>query len=73
MPSLQHMEVPGLGVEWELQLQAYTTAIATLASGRICNLHCSLWQCRIPNPLSEARNRTRILMDTMLGSYPAEP
>ena len=23
---LQHMEVPGLGVEWELQLPVYTTA-----------------------------------------------
>ena len=26
---LQHMEVPGLGAESELQLQAYTTATAT--------------------------------------------
>ena len=25
---------------------------------------CSLWQCRILNPLSEARDRTFILMDT---------
>ena len=25
-PHLQHMEVPGLGVELELQLPAYTTA-----------------------------------------------
>ena len=27
-PHLQHMEVPNLGVESELQLPAYTTAIA---------------------------------------------
>ena len=27
---LQHMEVPRLGVEWKLQLLAYTTATATL-------------------------------------------
>ena len=28
-PYLQHMEVPGLGVEWKLKLQDYTTAKAT--------------------------------------------
>ena len=30
----------------------------------ICNLHHSLWQCRILNSLSEARDQTYILMDT---------
>ena len=34
---LQHMEVPRLGVKSELQLQAYTTAIATLDLSHICN------------------------------------
>ena len=29
----------------------------------ICDLHCSWWQCWILNPLCEARNGTRILMD----------
>ena len=28
------------------------------------DLHCSLWQCWILNPMSEARDGTRILMDT---------
>ena len=28
---------------------------------------------QIPNPLSEARDQTCILMDTMLGPYPTEP
>ena len=28
-PHLQHMEVPRLGADWELQLLAYTTATAT--------------------------------------------
>ena len=28
-PDLRHMEVPGLGVESELQLPGYTTATAT--------------------------------------------
>ena len=58
------MEVPGLGVELELQLLAYTTATATLNPGRICDLHCSLWQCWILNPLSEARDQTQVLMCT---------
>ena len=30
----------------------------------ICNLGSSLWQCWILNPVSEARNQTRIFMDT---------
>ena len=32
-------------------------------SSRFCNLHHSSRQRRIINPLSEARDRTRILMD----------
>ena len=35
-PHSRHMEVPRLGVQWELQLLAYTTAIATLDPSRIC-------------------------------------
>ena len=58
------MEVPRLGVELELQLPAYTAAIATWDLSCICDLHCSLWQCQILNPLSEARNQTLILMNT---------
>ena len=50
------MEVPGLGVELELQLPVYTTATATQDLSRICNLHHSLWQYRILNSLSKARN-----------------
>ena len=55
-----HMEVPGLEVELELQLLAYTTATATPDPSHICNLHHSLWQQWILNPLSEARDQTRI-------------
>ena len=33
------MEVPGLGVGLELQLLAYTTAIATWDLSHICDLH----------------------------------
>ena len=46
------MEVPGLEVESELQLQAYSIAMAN----------------QILNPLSEARDKTCILTDAMSGS-----
>ena len=60
---LRHMEVPRIGVKLELQLPAYTIAIATQDPSRVCDLHHSSWQCRILNPLSETRNWTHILMD----------
>ena len=62
------MEVPRPGVELELQLPAYTTATATPDPSHIFNPSHSLQQCWILNPLSEARDRTCILTDTMLGS-----
>ena len=46
---LWHMEVPGLGVKSNLQLQAYTTATETLNQSHICDLSCSLQQLN-PNP-----------------------
>ena len=58
---LQHKEIPRLGVERELLLLAYTTA--TKDTGHICDLHHSSGQCQILNPLSKARDWTRILMD----------
>ena len=36
-PHLWHMEIPRLGVELELQQQAYTTAIVTRDPSRICD------------------------------------
>ena len=59
---LQHLEVPGLGVQLELQLPAYTTAIATQDLSHICSPHSRSWQRRILNPLSGARDPARILM-----------
>ena len=56
------MEFPRLGVELELHSPA--TATAMLDSNRICNLHQSSWLRQILNALSEARDRTLILMDT---------
>ena len=59
-----HMEVPRRGVESELQLSACVTARAMQDASHICDLHHSLQQHWILNPLREARDRTHILMDT---------
>ena len=48
--------------------EAYTTATASLDLSHICNLNLSLWQHRILNPLSKAKDRTCILTDTMSSS-----
>ena len=53
-----------LGVILELLLLAYTTATATPDPSLVGNLRCSSQQCWILNPLSEARDQTRVLMDT---------
>ena len=42
----------------------YTTATAMPEPSCVCNLHHSSWQHRMLNPLSEARDRTCVLMDT---------
>ena len=65
---LQHMEVPGLGIESQLYLPAYATARATPDLSHIRDLCCSLQQCQVLNPLSEARDQICILLDTMSGS-----
>ena len=76
---LQHMEVPRPGAELELQLQVYTPATATPHLSCIYDLPQSSQQRQILNPqssqqrqilnpLSEARDRTHILTDTMPGS-----
>ena len=56
------MDVAGQGFESELQLPAYDTA--TPDRSRICDLCPSSWQRGILNPLSEARDGTRILVGT---------
>ena len=48
--------------------EAYTRATSTLDLSHFCGLSCSFWQCQILNPLSEARDRTQILTEIMLGS-----
>ena len=69
LPHLRHMEGPGLGVELELQLSTYTTAIVTQHLNHVCDLTPSPQQCWILNPLSKARARTRILMVTSQVRY----
>ena len=51
-----HMEVPGLGVESELQLQAHAIVMAAPDPSHICDLCCILRQHWILNPPNEARD-----------------
>ena len=55
-PHLRHMEVPRLGIQSELQLQAYTTATAMPDLSLVCDLHYSPQQRRILNPLSKTKD-----------------
>ena len=57
-PHPQHMKVPRLGVKLELQLPAYTTAMAMPDPSNVCDLHHSSQQCQILNPLSKAMDQT---------------
>ena len=70
-PLLWHMGVLKLGVESELQLPACTTATATAAQdpSRVCGPHHSSQPRRILNPLSEARDRSYILVHTSRVCY----
>ena len=58
------MKVPRPGVGSELQMLSHTIATTKWDPSCVCNLHHSSQQHWILNPLSEARNWTRILMDT---------
>ena len=65
-PHPQHMEVAKFGDRIKalklLQLLACTTATATRDPSCVYDLHHSLWQHWIPNPLSKARDQTYNLM-----------
>ena len=52
------MEVYRLGVKLELQLLAYTTAMAMPDLSHIFDLYHRSGQCQILNPLSEVRDQT---------------
>uniref|UniRef100_A0A8D0T181 Serine/threonine-protein kinase RIO1 n=1 Tax=Sus scrofa TaxID=9823 RepID=A0A8D0T181_PIG len=59
---LQHVEAPRLGIQSELQLPTYTTATAMPDPSHVYDLHHSSQQHQILNPLSEARDRTCVLI-----------
>ena len=61
-PHPQHLDVPRLEVQSDLQLPAYATATATQDPSCVYDLHHSSRQRRILNPLSEARDGTHNLM-----------
>ena len=58
------MEVPRLGDQIGAQLLAYTIAVASPDMSRACDLHHGSQQHWIPDPMSETRDGTCILMDT---------
>ena len=68
LPHLQYMEFPGLGGQIGAVATASAMATITPDASLPCDLPCSLWQSWILNPLSEARDRTHILTETMSGS-----
>ena len=57
------MEVPRLGVEWELQLLAYTTATA------MPDPSVAAHGVQISKQLRGAKDQTRVLMDTSWVHY----
>ena len=63
-PHPQHTEVPRLGVESELQQPGFTTAIAMRDLNCVCYLQHNSRQHWSLNPLSKARDQTRIFVDT---------
>ena len=50
-PHLQHIGVPGRGIQWELQLPAYAAAMGTQNWSHIYDLCGNLWQHQLLNPL----------------------
>ena len=65
------MEVPKLGIKSELQLPAYTPQPQPrqIRAATATYIHHSSRQHQILNPLSQARDRTCILMDTSRVHY----
>ena len=61
---LPHMEVPGQGLKWELQLRPMPQPHQMSDPSSTCELGHSLWQPWIFNFLSEDRDWTHTLTDT---------
>ena len=60
-PHLWHVEVPRLTVESELHLRAYSTTTAVQDPSCVSDLHHSLQQGQICNPLSKVGYQGQIL------------
>ena len=56
-----------------IRVAVVASAMATPDHSCICDLSRSLQQQGILNPLSKARDRTRILTEATSGPYPSEP
>ena len=69
-PHMQHIEIPRLGVESELQVLGWATAISMQDLSHICDLYHSSWQYQILNPLNKAWYQTWILMDISQVCHP---
>ena len=65
-PQWRHMEIPGCMGQIGAAAASLSHSHSHTGSepSHIFNLHSSLWQCWILNPLSEARDQTCNLMDT---------
>ena len=63
-PHPWHVEVPRIAVNRAVAAGLHHSRIATLDRSHGCDLHHSSWQCWILDPLSEARDQTRVLTDT---------
>ena len=67
------MEVPRPGVKLELQLLAYTTAMATRDLSLVYDLHHDSQQHWMVNPLSEARDHEPAPSWTLVRFVSSEP
>ena len=66
---LWHMEAPKLGIKSELQLPVYATATAMPDLSLIRDLYHSSRPHHVVNPLIEARDGIRVLMDASWACY----
>ena len=65
---LRLMEILRLGVKLEMQLQAYATATASGSKPPSVTHAAACSKAQVLNPLSEARDRTCILAETVSSS-----
>ena len=66
------MEVPGLGVKFELQQLSYSKATATWDPTHVCNLYHNSQQHQIFSTLSKARDQSTSLW-ILVRSVTTEP